>query len=56
MNAQDLETGRNGRWVVVALIVAALALSTLILFVNRPALDGPPPLPADGNQTGVDAK
>ena len=56
MNTQKSENGRSGRWLVVALIVAALALSTLILFVNRPALDGPPPLPTDGNQTSVDGE
>ena len=56
MNAQKSANGHSGRWLVVALIVAALALSTLILFVNRPALDGPPPLPAGGNQTGVDGE
>lgn len=56
MSTQNPESGHNGRWIVVALVVVALALSTLILLVNRPALDGPPALPLGRNQTGVDAK
>lgn len=54
--ADNPREGHGGRLLVILLIAAALAMSTLILVVNRPALR-PPALPdPGGNQTGVDDK